>query len=81
MVIQVGCNELENVPDTLEEFFDMFPSVCQANLDLTSMDHVNMWREQVLFMKQRQQATTDYRENQRVRWIGTAQRYTPWSVH
>ena len=41
-----------------------------ANILLTEMDHTLMWRDNVLFIKQRQQATSDYRENQKVRWIG-----------
>jgi hypothetical protein len=29
-----------------------------------------MWRDEVLFIRQRQQATSDYRENKNIRWIG-----------
>ena len=42
----------------------------EANEALTTTSHTNMWRDQVLFIKQRQQATSDYRENPKVRWIG-----------
>ena len=70
MVIVISGQELENVPDTLDDLFDAFPSIGKANQDLTSIQHVNMWRDQVLFIKQRQQATSDYRENPNVRWIG-----------
>ena len=45
-------------------------SIGEANEALTNTSHTNMWRDQVLFIKQRQQATSDYRENPKVRWIG-----------
>ena len=70
MVLMVEDKEVEAVPDNLEEFFDAWPPVCESNLELTSQPHVKMWRDEVLFIKQRQQATSDYRENQRVRWLG-----------
>ena len=70
MVIVIENEELESVPDNLEEFFTTYPNICQNNVALTDMNHVNMWRDNVLFIKQRQQATSDYRENPKVRWIG-----------
>lgn len=70
MVIVIENEEVESVPDNLEEFFTTYPTICQNNIALTDMNHVNMWRDHVLFIKQRQQATSDYRENPRVRWIG-----------
>ena len=70
MVIVVSGQELETVPDSLEAFFQLYPIIGKANKALTSIQHVNMWRDQVLFIKQRQQATSDYRENPNVRWIG-----------
>lgn len=48
----------------------MLFSLGEANEALTTTSHTNMWRDQVLFIKQRQQATSDYRENPKVRWIG-----------
>ena len=45
-------------------------TIGEANEALTNTSHTNMWRDQVLFIKQRQQATSDYRENPKVRWIG-----------
>lgn len=71
MVIQVRGRVLEDLPDTLEEFFDENPEIGMANLVLTEMEHTKMWRDEVLFIHQRQQATSDYRENKRVRWIGS----------
>ena len=61
---------MEDFPESLEEFFDAFPEIGVANMLLTDMDHVSMWREEVLFIKQRQQATSDIRENKKVRWMG-----------
>lgn len=61
---------MEDFPPSLDEFFDLYPEIGAANMTLTSMDHVSMWREEVLFLRQRQQATSDYRENQKVRWMG-----------
>ena len=61
---------MEDVPENLEDFFDSFPSIGRANMELTGREHVNMWRDQVLFIRQRQQATSDFRENPKVRWIG-----------
>ena len=71
MVIVIDEEEVENVPDNLEDFFDKFPSIGEANLELTDREHVSMWRDQVLFIRQRQQATSDFRENPKVRWIGS----------
>ncbi len=72
MVLLVNDEEVEALPDTLDEFFENHPSVAEANLELTSQPHrdTKLWKDEVLFIKQRQQATSDYRENQRVRWIG-----------
>ena len=56
---------------SLEDFFEDFPSIGEANERFTGQDHVTMWREGVLFIKQRQQATSDYRENPKVRWLGS----------
>jgi len=71
MVIVIDKEEVENVPENLEDFFDQFPSIGRANLELTDREHVSMWRDQVLFIRQRQQATSDFRENPKVRWIGS----------
>ena len=70
MVIVIDEWEVGEVPENLEDFFESFPSIGRANLELTGRDHVNMWRDQVLFIRQRQQATSDFRENPKVRWIG-----------
>ena len=71
MVIVIDEEELENVPENLEDLFDKFPTIGEANLELTDREHVSMWRDQVLFIRQRQQATSDFRENPKVRWIGS----------
>lgn len=39
-------------------------------LQQTSIEHTKMWRDKVLFIRQRQQATSDYRENKNIRWLG-----------
>ena len=70
MVIQVRGRVLNSIPETLDEFFDLNPEIGVANMLLTEMEHTSMWRDEVLFIHQRQQATSDYRENTRVRWIG-----------
>ena len=61
---------MEEFPSSLDEFFDLNTEIGVANMLVTAMEHVSMWREEVLFLRQRQQATSDYRENQRVRWMG-----------
>ena len=75
MVLQVRGWLLSWVPSiedgNLDEFFDFNPDIGQANTELTSLPHTKMWREEVLFIRQRMQATSDYRENKKVRWIGT----------
>lgn len=74
MVLQIRGRIFEWVPSiengSLDEFFDNNPEIGQANNDLTQMTHTKMWREEVLFIRQRMQATSDYRENKKVRWIG-----------
>ena len=74
MVLQIGGRLIRSVPSiengNLDEWFDKYPIICQANVELTQMWHTKMWREKVLFIRQRMQATSDYRENQKVRWIG-----------
>ena len=74
MVLQIGGRLIRSVPSiedgNLDEWFDKHPIICQANVELTQMWHTKMWREKVLFIRQRMQATSDYRENQKVRWIG-----------
>lgn len=72
MVIVVDNEEIDELPSGLSQFFQDYPSICEANEALTSIEHVNMWRDNVLFIKQRQQATSDYRENPKVRWIGNS---------
>ena len=74
MVLQIYGGVLEWVPSiedgSLDEFFDENPKIGQENIRLTSTPHTKMWREEVLFIRQRMQATSDYRENRKVRWIG-----------
>ena len=74
MVLQIHHRVLEWVPSiedgSLEEFFDENPEIGEANIQLTDIPHTKMWREEVLFIRQRMQATSDYRENKKVRWIG-----------
>ena len=74
MVLQIRHRVLEWVPSiedgSLEDFFDENPEIGEANKQLTDIPHTKMWREEVLFIRQRMQATSDYRENKKVRWIG-----------
>ena len=74
MVLQIRHRVLEWVPSiedgNLEDFFDENPEIGEANKQLTDIPHTKMWREEVLFIRQRMQATSDYRENKKVRWIG-----------
>ena len=74
MVLQVLGEILNEVPDltegSLEDFFVENPSICENNIRLTSLPHYRMGRDEVLFIRQRMQATSDYRENSKVRWIG-----------
>ena len=74
MVLQVNGQLLEWIPSiedgSLDEFFDENPEIGDSNLQLTNVPHTKMWREEVLFIRQRMQATSDYRENKKVRWIG-----------
>ena len=74
MVLQIRHRVLEWVPPiengNLEDFFDENPEIGEANKQLTDIPHTKMWREEVLFIRQRMQATSDYRENKKVRWIG-----------
>ena len=76
MVLQIRGRIIKWVPSiedgSLDEFFDKNPEICQANVELTQIRHTKMWREKVLFIRQRMQATSDYRENNKVRWIGKA---------
>ena len=74
MVIQVRGRTVEEFPSSLDEFFDAHTEIGVANMLLTAMEHVSMWREEVLFLRQRQQATSDYRENRKVRWMGECHR-------
>ena len=39
MVIVIDEEEVENVPENLEDFFDKFPSIGEANLELTDQEH------------------------------------------
>lgn len=71
MVIVVDGKAVDHVPESLEDFFEKFPSIGESNEALTRQEHVRMWRDSVLFIKQRQQATSDYRENPKVRWLGS----------
>ena len=74
MVLQIRGRVFEWVPSieygNLDDFFDENPEIRKANIELTSLSHTKMWREEVLFIRQRMQATSDYRENKKVRWIG-----------
>ena len=76
MVLQINGQVFEWIPSiedgSLDEFFDEHPEIGTSNMQLTSTKHTKMWREEVLFIRQRMQATSDYRENKKVRWIGKA---------
>ena len=39
MVIVIDKEEVKNVPENLEDFFDKFPSIGGANLELTDQEH------------------------------------------
>jgi len=71
MVIKVEDRLIEEFPDGLEEFFDNNPEVCENNLELTSTPHIPLQREGVLFITQRRQATSDLRENKKVKILGS----------
>nr|ACO10559.1 N-terminal asparagine amidohydrolase [Caligus rogercresseyi] len=72
MVIQIISGRiLTSIPESMSDFFSENPEICDSNLALTGTEHVDMWRDRVLFIKQRQQATSDIRENDKVRWIGS----------
>ena len=81
MVLQIQEVVLDSIPeagaadevdgrDALDEFFDSNPVLCENNLRLNSIPHRKMGRDQVLFIRQRMQATSDIRENPKVRYIG-----------
>ena len=78
MVLQINGIVLDTVPDeaaeedgdVLDAFFDSNPGLCTSNDKLCKRPHTKMGRDQVLFIRQRMQATSDYRENPKVRWIG-----------
>ena len=38
---------MTSMPATLEDFFEAFPELGEANLQLTSIPHTQMWRDQV----------------------------------
>ena len=75
MVLQIRGRVLDFVPElengSLDEFFDRHPSLCDNNLRLNRYPHQKMGRDEVLFIRQRMQATSDYRENPKVRYIGS----------
>ena len=80
MVLQIQDVVLDSIPDAVDEgvdgrdvldaFFDANPVLCQNNVRLNSLPHRKMGRDQVLFIRQRMQATSDIRENPKVRYIG-----------
>ena len=73
---------MEKFPEDLEEFFSIYPEVtkktmkgngkapfqiCERNLNFTNTPNKPLKREGVLFITQRRQATSDLRENPKVR--------------
>lgn len=80
MVIKVGNQLMKEFPSELEEFFDKNPDVCQNNLDITTTPHLALAREGVLFITQRRQATSDLRENNKVKLLGSAAHMTCHAV-
>ena len=73
---------MEKFPEDLEELFQNNPEVtgidiktdniysiqiCDNNLDFTATPHTPLKRDGVLFITQRRQATSDLRENPKVR--------------
>lgn len=80
MVLQMQNVVLDTIPETvgdndgpevLDDFFDANPDLCENNIHLNSIPHRKMGRDQVLFIRQRMQATSDIRENPKVRYIGS----------
>jgi len=47
MVLQVRGRQVTSMPETLPEFFEAFPELGEANRQLTSIPHTQMWRDQV----------------------------------
>jgi len=80
MVIKVGNRPMKEFPPGLEEFFCENPEVCRNNLDITSTDHLALPRGGVLFITQRRQATSDMRENNKVKLLGSAAHMTCHAV-
>jgi len=62
---------MEKFPEELEDFFDKHPVVCENNLELTSTPHIPLQRDGVLFITQRRQATSDIRENRKIKILGS----------
>jgi len=70
-VTEVVDRTLTEVPDTLEQFFQENPEVCENNEHLTDGPLVPLKRDGVLFLTQRRQATSDIRENPAVQILGS----------
>jgi len=71
-ITQVVDRVMTEDPESLEDFFDQNPEVCENNDELTSRPHLPLKRDGVLFLTQRRQATSDVRENPSVAILGSA---------
>ncbi len=47
MVLQVQGRVMRTMPGSLDELFESFPEIGEANQQLTSIEHTKMWRDQV----------------------------------
>lgn len=62
---------MDNFPVDLEEFFSTYPEICERNLEFTKTPNKPLKRDGVLFITQRRQATSDLRENPKVKIVGS----------
>jgi len=62
---------MEKFPEDLEDFFQTNPEICENNIDFTDTPHTPLKRDGVLFITQRRQATSDLRENPKVKILGS----------
>jgi len=62
---------IEQFPADLDEFFQTNPEICDNNTHFTATPHTPLKRDGVLFITQRRQATSDIRENPKVKILGS----------
>ena len=47
MVLTVRGRLVTDLPANLDEFFETYPEIGEANVELTKIEHTQMWRDQV----------------------------------